>query len=217
MVKWSFSGLKDFINCPRQYHEVKVLQQFKKTVSSQMQYGTEVHKALEDYARDKVELPAFYKGYKNSVDVLLNIPGDRYLEYKFALKQDRITPCGFDDPEYWVRGIVDFMVVDEDTAYIIDYKTGNNKYPDLNQLKLMALMAFAHFPKVEYVKAGLMFVAHNSFMDEFYKRIDIPKLWAAFGSDLQRLEYSVSSNIWPTNPSPLCRWCPVSTCEYHED
>ena len=50
-VKWSFSGLKDFTNCPRQYNEVKNLKRFTKKVTEQMLYGTEVHKALEDYVQ----------------------------------------------------------------------------------------------------------------------------------------------------------------------
>ena len=46
---WSFSSLKDFINCPKQYHEVKVLKRVEKSTTKQMLYGTEVHKACEDY------------------------------------------------------------------------------------------------------------------------------------------------------------------------
>lgn len=217
MVKWSFSGLKEFTNCPRQYHEVKVLQNFTKGVTHQMLYGTDVHKALEEYARDNTPLPEFYKIYKPSVDALLEIPGTRYLEYKMALKRDKVTPCAFDDPEYWVRGIVDFMVVDGDTAYIIDYKTGSKKYPDPKQLKLMALMTFAHFPEVQRIKAGLMFIVHTAFIEEEYKRSDSDMLWGAFASDLQRLNHSFDHNVWPATPTPLCKWCPVNTCEFNED
>jgi hypothetical protein len=46
---WSFSALKEYVNCPRQYHEVKVLKRYEKKVTQQMTYGTEVHKACEDY------------------------------------------------------------------------------------------------------------------------------------------------------------------------
>lgn len=217
MVKWSFSGLKDFTNCPRQYHEVKILQNFTKTVTSQMLYGTEVHKALEEYARDGKELPAFYKMYKPSVDVLLEIPGTRYLEHKMALKGDKTTPCEFDAVDYWVRGIVDFMVIDGDTAFIVDYKTGSKKYPDPKQLKLMALMTFAHFPEVQHIKAALMFLVHEGFVEETYSRKDIVSLWGAFNTDLHRLEHSYKHNVWPATPTPLCRWCPVKGCEFNGD
>ena len=217
LIKWSFSGLKDFSNCPKQYHEVKILQKYTKNVTSQMLYGTEVHRALEEYARDGKELADFYKPYKKHIDALMEIPGQRYIEQKFALKEDRVTPCAFDDPEYWVRGIDDFMVINGDTADIIDYKTGSKKYPDLKQLKLMALMTFAHFPEVEFVNAGLMFVVHNAFMDESYQRKDIQKLWGAFTTELHRMEHSYKSNVWPATPTPLCRWCPVEDCQFQKD
>ena len=48
-IQWSYSGLKDYVNCPRQYHEVKVLKRFTKKPTQQMLYGTEVHTALENY------------------------------------------------------------------------------------------------------------------------------------------------------------------------
>jgi hypothetical protein len=41
---WSFSSLKDFINCPKQYQEIKVLKRFHKFPTEQMRYGTEVHR-----------------------------------------------------------------------------------------------------------------------------------------------------------------------------
>ena len=217
MVKWSFSGLKDFINCPRQYHEIKVLQRYVKKISSQMQYGTEVHKAFEDYARDGKELPAFYQKFKPQVDALLDIPGKRYLEYKMAL-DIALQPCDFNAEEYWVRGIVDLMIIDEvgSTAFIIDYKTGSSRYADPKQLKLMALMAFAHFPELKWIKAGLSFVAHNQFIPEEYERGDTQMLWNAFKWDLERLNIAARDNSWPANPTPLCRYCPVKTCEFNE-
>lgn len=217
MVKWSFSGLKDFINCPRQYNEVKRLQRYVKKVSQQMLYGTEVHKALEDYVRDGTELPKFYQKYRPMVDSLASIAGVKYLEHKMALTF-ALKPCEFDSEDYWVRGIVDFMVVDGDgTAFIVDYKTGSAKYPDPKQLKLMALMTFAHFPDVHLIKAGLLFVAHDVFMPEEYKREDIKFLWDVFKWDLERLNMAADTDSWPANPTPLCRWCPVVTCEFHKE
>jgi hypothetical protein len=216
MIKWSFSGLKQYTNCPRQYNEIKNLKSFEVKVSHQMLYGTEVHKALEEYARDGIELPKFYNKFKPTIDALLEIPGERHVEYKMALSADKL-PCEFDSPDYWVRGIADLLIVDDDIAFVIDYKTGSNKYPEPKQLKLMALMTFAHFPKVERVKAGLLFVVHSSFLEQHYQRREIPKLWADFALDLARLELSFESDSWPANPTPLCRWCPVTTCEFHKD
>jgi PD-(D/E)XK nuclease superfamily len=214
-VKWSYSGLKDYINCPRQYHEVKVLKNFTKETTQQMLYGTVVHKALEDYVKEGTPLAKNYLVYKDMMDTILQIPGVRYPEHHMALDEDK-NPCSFGAKEYWVRGIADLLVIDGDMAYIVDYKTGNNKYADPKQLRLMALMAFAHFPEIQTIKAGLLFVAHNSFLDENYEREAKDKLWESFDPELMRLKNSIDTDKWMANPTPLCGWCPVKKCEFHK-
>jgi len=213
MIKWSFSSLKQFKNCPHQYHEVKVLQNYPVKVSQQMLYGTEVHKALEDYTREQKELPKHYQRFKSLVDVLMDIEGDKYYEHQMALSADKL-PCEFSSPDYWVRGIADLLIVDGDTAFVVDYKTGSNRYPDTNQLKLMALMVFAHFPSVETVNGGLLFVVHNSFLPEIYTRNKADTYWDSFALDLARLKVAFETGNWHKNPGPLCAYCSVKTCEF---
>lgn len=212
---WSYSSLKDYIGCAKRYYEVKVLKNYIFQDTPQTIYGKEVHKALEDYVKSNTALAKNYERYKKLVDDLIAIPGDKYCEYEMALTQEK-TPCKFEDDNRWVRGIADLLIVDGDTAFIVDYKTGSNKYPDPKQLKLMALMTFAHFPQVNKVKAGLLFLAHNQFIPEEYKREDIDKLWSYFTTPLMRLTHSYASNTWIANPTPLCKYCPVKTCEFNK-
>jgi len=215
-VKWSFSSLKQFTNCPRQYYEVKVQRNYEIRETEQIKYGKEVHKALEDYVRDGTPLAKNYMRFKVMVDPLVSMGGDKYVEYKMALTSD-YEKCDFDAPNYWVRGITDLLIVDKDVAFIIDYKTGSARYPDPKQLKLMALMTFVYFPEVDKIKGGLLFLLHNSFVADVYYRKDIEALQAAFQSDLFRLNHSYQSDTWPANPTPLCGWCPVRTCEFQKE
>ena len=69
-VKWSYSGLKDFVNCPKQYQEVKVLKRFTKFPTKEMRYGTEVHSALEDYVKDGTPLLKNYERFQKQLDPL---------------------------------------------------------------------------------------------------------------------------------------------------
>lgn len=215
-VKWSFSGLKQFTNCPRQYYEVKVQRNYQIRETEQIKYGKEVHKALEDYVRDGVALAKNYLRFKPMVDALLQVEGDKLVEHEMALDIDK-NPCDFHSPDYWVRGIADLLIVNGDSAYVVDYKTGSARYPDPKQLKLMALMAFAHFPDVQRVKGGLLFVMHNAFITDSYARDDIQELWSSFEGDLFRLNISYENDTWPANPTPLCGWCPVATCEFQKE
>jgi len=212
---WSFSSLKDYVNCPKQYQEVKVLKRFVKYPTEQMRYGTEVHKACEDYVGEGKPLAENYKRFQPVLDSLREIPGIKYPEHRMGLDANK-KACVF-GKGYWVRGIVDLLIVDGEQAFIVDYKTGSNRYPDPKQLKLMALMTFEHFPEVKHIKAGLLFVMHESFIDEEYTRDQIPKLWNQFSTDLERLNISYENDVWNPNPTPLCGWCPVRTCEFHKE
>lgn len=214
-IKWSYSGLKDYVNCPRQYQEVKVLKRYEKRPTQQMLYGTAVHGALEDYVGKGTPLPKNYQQYQKQLDPLKDMGGIKFPEHRMAVTFDR-TPCTFGAKEYWVRGIADLLVIDGEQAYIVDYKTGSNKYPDPKQLQLMSLLTFAHFPQVQHVKAGLLFVVHEHFVTSEYAREDSEKLWNDFIPDLERLRLSHVNDSWQPNPTPLCGWCPVSSCEFNK-
>ena len=216
MIKWSFSSLKQFVNCPRQYQEVKVLQNYKVQDTKYTIFGKDVHKAFEDYALGKTELPKLYKKYQSLIDALIMIDGNKYIEHEMALRID-YTPCPFDAPDYWVRGIADLLIVKDDRAYVVDYKTGNDKYADTKQLKLMALMVFNHFTDVKTVKGGLLFVLKNRFIDEYYTRDKMDKYWEDFRPDLMRLEMSFDTDKWLKRPSGLCKFCPVTSCEFNRE
>ena len=178
-----------------------------------MIYGKEVHTALENYVRDGVELAKNYQRFKGMVDKLIDIPGDKYPELEMALTYNK-TPCDFDSADRWVRGIADLVIVDGTHAWIIDYKTGSNKYPDPKQLRLMSLMVFTYYPDVLKIKAGLLFVMKNSFVSEEYHRKDMDKSWAMFNQPLKRLENSYDTDVWEANPTPLCGWCSVDSCKH---
>lgn len=215
-LKWSYSSLKDFENCPRQYQEIKVLKRFEKRPSPQMLYGTEVHSALEHYVKDGTPLPKNYQKYQPMLDPLVEMEGEKYPEHRMAITYEKV-PCSFGAENYWVRGIADLLVVRGNTGFIVDYKTGSNRFPDPRQLQLMALMTFEHFPDIEEVHAGLLFVAHNHFiMSEYYRR-DKDSLWKPFTNLLTRLSLSYKGDNWIPNPTPLCKFCPVSSCEFNRE
>ena len=214
-VVWSHSALKDYESCPKKYHEVRVLKKHKFTETQATMYGTELHKAAEDYIGEGKPLPKQFDFIADTLDALKAKPGRKLVEYQMALTTD-LKPCGWVGPEVWVRGIADLLVVNEDQGFIVDYKTGSNKYPDPKQLQLMALMAFAHFPQLEHIKAGLLFVAHEHFVTSDYERPKIDSYWEDFTWSLERLHNSFETDTWQANPTPLCGWCPVNTCEYHK-
>jgi hypothetical protein len=212
-VKWTYSALDQYTKCPRQYHEIRVLRNFKVETTEQILYGREVHKALENYAKNNTPLVKNYEQYQPVLDVLLAQPGNKYFEHNMALDQNK-QPCEYWSNDHWVRGTADLLIIDGHSALIVDYKTGSAKYPDTKQLKLMALMAFANFPEIKTIRAALWFALHDVLIDETYNRNDVDSLWGSFAPDLMRFETSARVGAWPANPTPLCGWCSVKSCEF---
>ena len=106
---WSYSSLKQYQNCPKQYQEMRVLKNYTVTENEAMMYGKEVHSALEDYVKEGVELAKNYQRFKPMVDKLIAIPGDKYPEYEMALTYNK-EPCDFKSDNRWVRGIADLVL-----------------------------------------------------------------------------------------------------------
>jgi hypothetical protein len=215
-IQWSFSGLKDFIGCPKRYQEVKVLKNFEQKFNEAAQYGNKVHEALEKYVKEGTELPLNYQQFKAWADALIQLPGQKLTEHRMALTVDR-QPCTWAAKDMWVRGIADLLIIDGEHARVIDYKTGSERYPEPKQLKLMALLVFSHYPEVKKVSGALMFIMKNVIIDEEYTRDMIDELWTAFTPDLERLSQAYENNVWPANPSALCRFCPVNTCQFYKE
>lgn len=215
-VTWSHSSLKDYEGCPRRYHEVKVLKNYKFQETEATLYGTALHEAAELYVRDGTPLPPQFEFVKDTLDALTAKPGRKLCEHKMGVTAD-LRPCGFLDKDVWVRGIADLLIIDDEnlTARVVDYKTGNNKYPDREQLKLMALMVFTHFPHIRRVSAALLFVVKNDMVKASFEREESEQYWWDYRQRVARIEQAHDSGVWNPKPTPLCGWCAVKTCEYN--
>lgn len=219
MGPWSYSSLKKFKTCPKQYAEVKVYKNFTEPPFTEATlYGTSFHEAAEYYVKDGTPLPEAFAYVKQHLDTLRSIPGDKLCEYRMGLTRT-LEPCAFDADGVWCRGVADLLIVNEETgvARVVDYKTGKSaKYADTSQLELMALMVFRHFPKIRRVKGGLLFVVANHFKSADYEVGSEKVYWRQWMQDVSRLETALQTAVWNPNPSGLCRkHCVVTSCPHN--
>jgi hypothetical protein len=215
-VVWSHSSLKDFEGCARRYHEIKVLKKYKFQETDATRYGTDLHKAAEDYLADGVVLPPPFAFVKDVLDALNNKPGRKLTEHKMALTE-KLRPCEWGAPDVWVRGIADLLIIDDEnlTAWVVDYKTGNNRYPDREQLVLMSLLVFAHFPHIRQVKSALLFVVKNDMVKHNMSVDETKEQWQRYRERSARISACIDSGVWNPKQTPLCGWCAVKSCEFN--
>jgi len=215
-VKWSHSALKDYEGCPRRYQEVKVLKNFPFVDNDHTRYGKVFHKAAEDYIKADIALPDEFGFAQATLDALKRKEGRKLCEHEMALTVD-LKPCAWASPDAWVRGIADLLIIDDEnmTAWVIDYKTGNNKYPDREQLKLMSLMVFAHMPHIRKVNSALLYIVKDDMVRHSMAVEQAEAEWWHYRQRVARIEQAHETGVWNTKPSALCPWCPVTTCEHH--
>lgn len=216
-VTWSHSGLKQYETCPRQYHEVKVLKKYPREETEQTLYGTKLHEQAELYIRDGRPLDRDFGFLKPILDACIAMPGRKLTELEMALTKD-LKPCDFKAPDYWVRGIADLVIIDDEnlTARVFDYKSGSNRYPDTDQLDLMALMLFKHFPHIRRVSSGLLFVLKNTVAKHSTELEQAEALWWKYRERVARIEQSHANGVWNPKQSGLCKkFCSVVDCEFN--
>lgn len=213
---WSYSGLKEFENCPRKFYECKVAKNYPFVETEQIRFGKVVHTACEEYIRDGKELPQGLEKYKEKLDALNRMEGEKKCEERMALDVE-LEPVEYFAHGVWVRGQADLLVLNGERVGIIDYKTGKDTRPDKDQLELMAMMVFRHYPEVERAKAGLLFLEYNTFITEKYERKNEEEMWERWNKRVEVLDAAHEADNWAEKPSGLCGWCPVTECKYHKN
>ena len=215
---WSYSSIGLFKQCPQKYYRIRVKKDIVEPESEAMRYGTEVHKAAEDYIKDGVPIPAQFSFMQKALDTLKNKEGEKMCEYKMGLTRN-LEPCGFFDKDVWYRGVADLIIINNEKgeARVIDYKTGKSaKYADTKQLALMAACVFTHFPEVKVVKSGLLFVVSDEFVKADYKAETGFNIFSELDGILVARETAYETGVFNPKRNFSCKaWCPVLSCSHN--
>jgi len=225
----TYSNLSTFQTCPKQFYHLSWVKDVAYVQSIEAKEGDAVHKRFATAMEVGLDLPQSLKHYQWALDHVREYityvgpgvydnPKERIIvEHKMGL-DSKLHPCGFFDDGVKFRGIVDIGVISGDKAYIADYKTGKHR-PDTDQLDMMALLIFMHYPDVQSITGQLLFLKHPNELDEIssYSREDIPSLVKFLVHKMQAVAVAKKDDEWPAQKSGLCKnWCsvPRDLCEH---
>jgi hypothetical protein len=216
-MAWSYSALKAFETCARQYHEMSVLKNYPWEEGEQQLYGREMHKAAENYINRRTPLPKQFAYMQDVLDTLLKKKGIKLAEQKLAMNH-KLEPCKWMAKDVWVRAVVDFLILNEEDgiAWAVDWKTGNSKYADKDQLDVMSLAIFEHYPAIQTVKSALVFVISDGFIKHNRARMETEPLWWDYRNRVAKIDKAHTSGVWNPSQSGLCKkHCAVTSCEFN--
>lgn len=219
---WSFSALNNFTNCARKFHAYDIAKTVREPENPKMLEGHRVHKAMADHIGKGIPLPPEWAHYAKWVPATVH--DDKVLvEHKMACTF-QLEPCEYFDKKkrVWLRTVADLLIMNDDWAVSIDWKTG--KEPDERwellpknfQLRLTAVTVFLHFPQVKRVRSIYTYLNEGVKSEFDMERSDlrefIPQMYEYAGT----LQRAVRTGHFPPRPSGLCkRHCAVTGCEYH--
>jgi RecB family exonuclease len=216
----SFSRLSTFEQCPAQFDYLYVSKRVQNSTNEASEYGDRVHKVLEAYgllgseeervtmrATAALEESATLVKWAGVVDKILARPGQKFFEHQMAVNK-QLQPVDWFDKDVWIRSIADVLVVDGDTAYCLDYKTGKVK-DNPTQLQLFAAMVMWHFPQVQTVKTSFIWLRFDETTNAKYERRFLDALWRALEPRFTKVQEVVDLGVFDTKPSGLCPWCPA--------
>jgi hypothetical protein len=204
------------MTCPKQYEAHHVLKYIPHTDTEATLYGKDLHLAAELYIGNGTPLPDKYSYIKSVLDVLKCIKGEKLCEYQLAiaLVNGEYVSCDYEDTKRYWRGIADLIIIDDDKAYIVDYKTGKSaKYADTKQLALLAAGVFLKYPNVNTIKGMLLFVVSNESVKAEYTRENALDIFTSLTGILARRAVAYETGIFNASPNGLCKkWCQATQC-----
>jgi hypothetical protein len=123
------------------------------------------------------------------------------------------SPVDWFANDAWVRAIVDLLIIRDDKAIIVDWKTGKKRI-DWTQLKLTAAVLSRLMPEINEFKMVFAWLRNSDFSVETIGKDDLRSVWLDLLPRVKEIEIAKSTTSFPATESGLCRYCPVTQCPH---
>lgn len=221
VTAWSYSRYADYSRCPKYFFEKHVAKNPRtKESSPAMQRGSDIHKKGEVYLlTPKAKLPPEYINFKTEMTQLKTLDPLVEQQWGFNAQWQAIDggprdPHGWFHPTTYLRIVTDVSVIyDDNTADVIDFKTGKMYATNQDQMDLFSTGPFMKYPTLEGVTTRLWYLdiadpagtGANTVVQEFQRKDfeRIKKEWD------KRTVAMFNDKKFPPKANDKCKWCPL--------
>ncbi len=208
----TFTNLNTYDStCPHQFYRRYIVKDIPYVETDAMRHGNAVHKAMELRIGNKMPLPPEFAHWEPFAE-----PFDgrnAKCELKLGMTKEGTT-CDFFAKDAWLRGKLDAVVVNNEKAYLNDWKTGNSKYEDRFELDVGALLLQAARPQTKVIKGQYTWLKENrpgTVYDLSCTVLTMKKV-----DDIVRsIERDRASGQFEKRRGPLCAYCDCFDCEHN--
>lgn len=208
---YSYTMLNNYANvCPHQTWRRYVKKDQPYVESEAMKWGNAVHTALE-YRLGGKPLPPDMQQWE---PIIAAFDGrGATAEQKLGITRNSKT-CDFFDAEVFFRGKVDVMLINGNTAYIMDWKTGNSNYESAFELETNALLVYCKHPHLTRIVGSYAWLKENR-LGQMYDLSNVGNTWNVMNVLIKQFEADLAAVNWEKRKSGLCGYCSVKDCENH--
>lgn len=200
---WSYSALSLYELCPLKYKFAKVLRMPEPKAPAMMR-GIKIHdQAAKFLAGETDEFPTSCATFKEQFYELREF--NPIVEQKWAF-DPRWRSTGFFAKDVKCRVILDAgLVYDDNTADVIDHKTGKRYDDDYSdQTGLFAAATIKKYPYVQHVTTRLWYLDSG---DEVIVEYSKDEALGILDDLEERAEVMINDRSWVANPNSKCKWC----------
>lgn len=213
VTAWSYSRYADYKQCPLKF-KLKHVDKMKDGGSAAMDRGSAIHKEGEAWllAPGKRALPVSYSNFKEDMLQLKTLKPVVEQQWGFTREW---TPTSWFGPTTWLRIILDAGVVyDDNTADIVDFKTGKMYDTNNEQMELFSTAPFMKWPDITKVTTRLWYLdvpdpkgTGENKVEETYTRADFERIQRDW---VKRIVPMFADRKFPPRPNDKCHWCNFS-------
>jgi hypothetical protein len=226
VTAWSYSRYADYKQCPARF-KYKHIDKIADPGGPAMARGSAIHKEGEDFLKLSLAHPGGRKAippksfayFKSEMQQLATMRP--LVEQQWGFTRDW-QPTGWFGKDTWLRVVCDVAIVyDDNTAEVIDFKTGKKYDTNEEQIELFSFGGFMQWPEVEHVTARLWYLdipdgpndgdphpesTTNTTIRE-YTRDQFEAGRKAWEKKITPMFNDVK---FAPRPNEKCRWCPYS-------
>lgn len=201
IAAWSYSRWTDYEKCPL-LAKFKHVDRIKEPENDAMKNGQVAHTSLAEFLGGKIELPEVGQKFTNLLHQLRELEPLHDEEWGFT---NQWIPTGWFARNAWFRSKLDVAVVyDDNSADVVDFKTGKESPTHAQQAELYAISIFVRYAQVSHVTARFWYLDFGTESVFRFARADVEGLIKKWE---KRVQPMLNDEIFAPRPGTHCKWC----------
>ena len=123
----SYSALKLYDNCPKQYEMQRISKVIKPSFGEASIYGNRIHEQLELRLKGEAILPDESAKYEVLAASFEAVAGELVAEQELVLTKE-LEPTTWWASDAWLRSKLDILILNGPDAIVADWKTGKRRH-----------------------------------------------------------------------------------------